>query len=949
MGFLERIPEVVIRGKRTVGRRNRMRTNLKKIRELVVRKKHVASLVVAIFVVSSIGVAGLWVSHELETDARDLESILESLDLPQMAPYQASDGVLDGEGGLFGYSVSYAGDVNDDGDDDIIVGALTYGTGKGTVYIFFGNDDSTADVEITGGANGDQFGASVSGAGRYNGDLIDDLVIGAPEAGGSGQGMIYIFNGRADWTGIDEASDRDYEKEGETSGDKFGHSVSSAGDADCDGDDEILVGAMDYSSDTGRAYMFEGDDGDLSNWNQYWPGSSSGDSFGISVSSAGNVDGDMDDCDDIIIGAMHASSQYGQAYIYFGSLNGPSATPDVTITGESSSSRFGWSVSDAGNVNGDSYDDVIIGSIGAGSYGKAYIFNGRSSWDASYSASEASVILVGETDPLNIAFGRSVSSAGDYNQDTYDDVIVGSYLESSIGGGAGEEVGRAHVFFGGSSMDSKVDVSMTGEADDDWFGNSVSNAGDFDDDGYDDVVVGAPYNDGPGANYGRAYVYNFVDHVEYSYMGLLGYSVSSAGKFNNDAYDDVVVGDPFYESFIAQEWGRAYVFHGGSSMDSSPDVFLTSPQRDSQFGFSVASGDFDDDGNGDILVGAPGWDADPQTTNVGRVYIFFGDDGDPADADVIITGENAGDLFGYSVSSAGRWYGDPMQGNDVYEDVLIGAPGYNSDEGRAYLFYGNDPMSSPLSASTADVTFSAHVNDEKFGFSVSGAGKQSDDDDDDLLIGSPLYDSGSADAGRVYLYLGQNQNPNTENAWFTGEGANDNFGHSVSSAGDMDSDGYDEIVVGAPKYDIGDNGRAYVFLGVEVPDGDTGASAADVKVTGQSVGDELGHSVSSAGDVNGDGYDDIVIGAPKNDGGGTDAGRVYIFYGSSTLNNWDEVFITGMYANGAGEKKGWSVSCAGDVNNDGYDDVIIGAPYRETLVSMQPIPEGMMEIWGDPS
>jgi hypothetical protein len=932
---------------------NKMKRISKDESVLSLRKKLMAQALVAVLVVAGIGVAGLMTSVEPGDDEIDMDRLLETLDLPQMAPYQASDGVLNGEGGYFGTSVSYAGDVNNDGKDDIIVGAPSY-DGKGRVYIFFGDDGtpSTANVVITGGASGDSFGASVSGAGRYDDDSIDDIVIGATGDGASDEGMIYIFVGRSSWTGIDDASDRDYEATGENSGDNFGCSVSSAGDVDNDGDDEILVGATSYSSSTGKAYMFYGDDGDMSVWDQTWTGSSSGDIFGI-VSSAGNVDGDS--YDDIIIGAMWASSQYGQAYIYFGSVNGPSSSADVTITGESSSNRFGQSVSDAGNVNGDGYDDVIIGASGAGSDGKAYIFNGRSSWSSTYGASSASVILVGETDPANEAFGASVSSAGDYNKDNYDDVIVGSAYESALGGGDYEEAGRAHIFFGGSSMDAKVDVSMTGEASSDYFGWAVSNAGDYDDDGFDDVVVGAPYNDGPGNNYGRAYVYNFVDHVEHSYMGLLGYSVSSAGLFNNDAYYDVVVGDPFYEPFIAEEWGRAYVFHGGSSMDSTPDVFLTSPQKDAQFGFSVASGDFNDDGDGDILVGAPSWDADPQTTNVGRVYLYYGNDIDPADADVIITGENAGDLFGYSVSSAGKWFGNPVTGiNDDYEDVLIGAPGYNSNAGRAYLFYGSGSMSSTLSASTADVTFSSHTNDEKFGFSVSGAGEFDNDvtsDADELIIGSPLFNSGfDSDAGRVYLYLGQDAvDPSTSDATFTGEGANDNFGHSVSDAGNMDNDNYHDIVVGAPKYGTGDKGRAYVFKGESSPSGDTGAGSADKIFTGQSDNDEFGYSVSSAGNVDNDNYDDIVIGAPKNDGGGTDGGRVYLFYGSSTLNNWDEVFITGMYANGAGEKKGWSVSCAGDVNNDNYDDVIIGAPYRETLVSAQPIPEGMMEVWGDPS
>lgn len=158
--------------------------------------------------------------------------------------------------------------------------------------------------------------------------------------------------------------------------------------------------------------------------------------------------------------------------------------------------------------------------------------------------------------------------------------------------------------------------------------------------------------------------------------------------------------------------------------------------------------------------------------------------------------------------------------------------------------------------------------------------------------------------------------------------------------------GHDDIIIGAPKYSSS-KGRAYIFLGEHGLSGDTGGGSADEIMTGESSSDEFGYSVSGAGNVNGDDYDDVVIGAPLNDMGGTDAGRVYIYYGSSTLNDWDDVFITGVYENSAGEKKGWSVSGAGDVNGDDYDDIVIGAPYRMGTLSMV-IPEGRVEVWGDP-
>ncbi len=908
------------------------------------RKKLVVQAIVGVLIVAGIGVAGLMTSIERRNEEFDLNRFLETLDLPQLAPYQASDGILDGEGGRFGHSVSYVGDVIGDSYEDLIIGAPYYNSNQGRVYIFEGNEDEDVDVTITGDSTGDLFGFSVSSAGDFNNDGDDDIVIGAPGAGGSGEGEAYIFLGGSLSPTLD-ASDAYLTGTGGSAGDYYGGSVSSA-NVDGDGYTDILVGAYGYGTNAGIVYLYYGDHDEITTEDEYWTGSS-GDYFGISVSGAGDIDGDTND--DVIIGA-HQPGSNGKACIIFGDGSDLSNSPDVTITGESSGDRFGQSVSDAGNVNGG-YDDVIIGAEGAGSYGKAYIFNGRSSWSSSYSASSASVILVGETDPANVGFGESVSSAGDYNGDgTYDDVIVGSKYESSLGGGDYDEVGKAHIFFGGATMDSKVDVSMTGEATGDYFGHAVSNVGDFygDGDGYDDVVVGAPFNDDAGNNYGRAYVYNFVDHMEDTALGLLGYSVSKVGLFNDDdSLPDIVVGDPIYEVSSA-EWGRTYVYEGG---DSSPAYDFASEQIDSKFGYSVAAGDFDNDGYGDVVVGAPYYD-DGGTANVGKVYIYLGnDDGDEENADITITGSNEDDLLGWSVASAGHW--DGPSGDDSYEDLLIGAPGYNSNVGKAYLFYGGGSWSGDYDADIhADCQFAAHVSDGKFGFSVSGAGDMDKTvtNADELLIGAPLFDDGmpKPDAGRVYVYSGDDADPLVAEATYTGESANDQFGFSLSGAGNVNDDivGYDDIVIGAPKYSSS-KGRVYIFLGSHTLSGDTGGGSADEIMTGESSSDEFGYSVSGAGDVNGDGYDDVVIGAPLNDMGGTDAGRVYIYYGSSTLNDWDDVFITGMYANSAGEKKGWSVSGVGDVNGDTYDDIVIGAPYRFGTVSAV-TPEGRVEVWGNP-
>ncbi len=147
---------------------------------------------------------------------------------------------------------------------------------------------------------------------------------------------------------------------------------------------------------------------------------------------------------------------------------------------------------------------------------------------------------------------------------------------------------------------------------------------------------------------------------------------------------------------------------------------------------------------------------------------------------------------------------------------------------------------------------------------------------------------------------------------FTGEATEDWFGHTVASAGDVDKDGYDDVIINAPRNDAGgtDAGRAYVF---------SGQTADTLHVfTGEAAGDWLGLSVASAGDVNNDDFDDLIVGAYRNDAGGTDAGRAYVFSGQSgdTLHVFTGEAAGDLFT---------VVASAGDVNNDGFDDLIVGA------------------------
>ena len=957
---------------------------------LSLRKKFAVQSLAITLVLSSIWLGGLLFLKASQTENYDLDALPDTLNLPEMAPYLASSSVMAGSasGDHFGFSVSYAGDFNNDSIDDVIVGA-PYAHNNSTVdvgkaYIFFGGsggdgNPTTPDVTIIGEVSYANFGHSVAGGGDFDNDSIDDVVVGAPDYDETnpsvyGCGRAYIFLGSNNPPSTLYAVAADFTAQGQGTHDWLGWSVSFAGDFDNNNSDDIIVGAPgwdpnhNYNDRVGRAYLLLSpgtaplidvnfsEDITLTFDRDMW--------FGRSVSYAGNVDDDATGYDDVIIGApsreIAAVTDGGRAYIFYGEQNPTNKTvlhPSVTtIDGEAHLDDFGYSVSFAGDVDGDGdNDDVIVGAPGYDrgadfSAGRAYIFNGSIPQGSRRLAIFAWVIMTGESSGAHL--GNAVSNAGNYNKDNYDDVIVGAYLEDTIGPG-GTDAGKAHIFYGGSSMDNKVDVTMVGDTSSTnryKFAHALSYAGDYDNDTYDDVIVGAPYSE---SQKGYAHVYNFHDYVSatgmWTYLGgeRMGWSVSNAGNFSNDGtgYDDFIVGAPYWNNPATQALhiGQAYIFYGGSSPDGFADVTLTGQGTGDQFGFSVSyAGDFNNDGVDDVIVGAPY--ADNITNDyVGKAYIFLGGsggDGNPATADVTIIGEDSSANFGHSVGGGGDF------NNDDVDDVIVGAPDYlelpNLYYGKAYIFYGSSSPPSTLYAAAADLDATGDQTFAYLGQSVDFAGDVNNDGEDDVIVGAYGYDIRmSSDVGRAYIYHGGTSPNMVADVVLTGEYAGNKFGYSVSDAGNVNNDNYDDVVVGAPGYNNTNKGRAYIFLGSSSMNNTT-ADNADVIMTGEANGDQFGFSVSRAGDIENDGNDDVVVGAPNNTAGGTDAGRVYIYHGSSSMNVREDVVMTGRVVGFTGERFGFAVADAGDINNDNYDDVLTGAPCRDSE-------GGRANVWGDPS
>ena len=359
--------------------------------------------------------------------------------------------------------------------------------------------------------------------------------------------------------------------------------------------------------------------------------------YGFCTSTAGDVNGDG--YEDVIVGAPGIN----RAYIYFGGFV-IDANVDLILYGSGyAAGRFGVSVSNAGDVNNDGYSDVIVGEMGYGSlaYGSAYIYFGGSSMDNS-----PDIMMIGQTS--NSQFGYSVSNAGDFNGDDYDDVIVGAF-------GYNSQAGRAYIFFGGQNMNSIPDVIIDRPISSFInFGEKVSDVGDVNDDGFSDVIVesyASVIGDRAGIYYGNNYQGNSESIIIQSEPNYGIISVSGAGDVNGDQIDDVIVG-------VTSSIGPLVkIYYGGSIMNNTPDIILTGITSNTDFGKSVSSaGDVNRDGFGDVIIGC-----------AGKACVFYGGIAMDNIEDFLLYG---GNQFGCSVSG--------MDVNkDGFTDVIVGASGDN--------------------------------------------------------------------------------------------------------------------------------------------------------------------------------------------------------------------------------------------------------------------------------
>jgi hypothetical protein len=761
--------------------------------------------------------------------------------------------------------------------------------------------------------------------------------------------------------------------------------VSAAGDVNGDEYDDVIISttyaAVNGKSYAGISYLIYGGNY-LSNINLseltssegiVISGANAGDSAGTSASNLGDINGDG--FDDIVIGAAGANDNSGISYVIYGSsnlanidLSAFTSSQGFLIYGNDTDYRSGLRVSKAGDINGDGYPDILIGAyVASSNTGKTFIIYGnKTNINIELSSLRTYQGFIAQGENVGDYSSYSVSSAGDFNGDGYDDILIGAYEAES-------SKGKSYIILDSSAASnpsqlptevptslptggpSRVPTSLPTIALENGlvaYYSFSGNANDESGNGNDGVVHNAILTEDRFANPNSAYNFDgsssyieVVDGTAFDFTNNMSVSAWVKPEINQLRVFDILRKGVAGEGWVIQtdSYGASYNFiYKQEATDSffyANNFHLVSNQwnhlvikkinaeitgyLNSIILFSSVSSfsAIKSTGSTSLCLGAQ------KDVSSNIIRYFNGTLDDIRIYNRALSEEEVQQLYTYETAAPTPTPTMPIR---PYEDVDLAS--LNPNQGIA--IYG---------ASSYDLA----------GYSVSGIGDFNGDGYDDVIIGA--YKSSPelrAYAGTSYVIFGSpggfenidllKLSPSQGFKIF-GAAIEDNSGYSVSGAGNVNGDGYDDIIIGAWKADPNSKdlaGTSYVIFGKADKFSDIDLISLDLsqgfKIFGAAIEDYSGFSVSDAGDFNGDGYDDIIIGVRDADPNSRDkAGISYIIFGKpSGLGNIDLANLNlsqGFKVLGAagGDQSGQSVSGAGDVNGDGYADVVIGARYAD--------------------
>lgn len=835
------------------------------------------------------------------------------------APFSITPlGVRGDPGDRLGSGLARVGDLDGDGFGDIAVGIPGAANGSGRVLLVAGSPAglsaiATSTLLSVEGA-GAAFGASLAFLGDVDGDGVGDLAVGAPRHSNSEpeEGRVYVF--RDSPNGFD--MELFWTMETNTPGQRFGSRVAAAGDFDGDGRSDLWV-VTAPASGPAAIYLYRGSGPSLET-TPTWT------TPGLTVAGAGDVDGD--NRDDVVIGDPTADNNSGRCDLWLGTSNGlPAEQPSRTWRG-GPGERLGASVAMVGDLDGDGLADFVCGASGAnGGAGKLVVIFG----DATKSPMDLGGNLFAVRE-----LGTAVAPAGDVNADGLADLLIGA-----DGNGDGEVLVLA-----GSSGNALSTVLWRGRCAEclpgHGYGSVVAPLGDLNGDGFADIGTGAPTLSVPtGVAIGALEVglgaateplglaWKTWTFPRWNNGRNESLAIVMQGDATGDGRHDLVIGEPGREhpsmpdsqrAGVAQIWrydeeSNAFRIHRGYAGEinslAGAAVALLDPKNGgastmllgmpsftsasasigaatiyggpffgigdhdgAAFGASLAAvGDVDGDGLHDWVVGGPGERASPTSNRVGTAVVYGGRVFQnsagafvPAPPSELWRGlgitPNA--ELGAVVSAAGDVDGD------TFSDVLIAAPG----ERKVYLIRGGV---GPLSPLPLDVS----TQIDHRGVALAALGDINGDQLGDFAIGLPEADGAR---GQVLVFLGH-RSAFTAPLVLAGFAPGDRFGASIASAGDLDADGFADLIIGAPGFDgtFTDGGRAEIYRGSS-----GGLEGSPYwTIDGDRDGASLGDLVAGGGDVDGDGFPDFAVVARDlvPTPGSTEAARLFLYRGNGAI------------------------------------------------------------------